>query len=246
MRSLLRLVPWFAVPALIACGGSGGGGGQPLPTSHALSFDGVDDLAFFAMTVSASTTFTVEAWINPTTVAPAAVSTGIVYADGAHQIYLPADRTTFGYSVSNPATTGPVSAMGTIQAGEWQHLAGVYDGAEVRIYRNGALVGTVPHPGTANGASNLIVGSFPVGAFAGLIDEVRLWNTARTQGEIQASMGSILTGSEAGLLAYWRFEEASGQDLLDTTPNNRDGTLGSNSNAAADDPTRVTPGAPVS
>ena len=43
--------------------------------------------------------------------------------------------------------------------------------------------------------------------FGGLIDEVRIWNVARTQPQIQADYNSYLTGSEPNLVGYWNFEE---------------------------------------
>jgi hypothetical protein len=236
-------VPWLTLPALIACGGSGGG--APTPTGRALSFDGVDDLARFVFPVAGSATFTFEAWINPTTLLPLAQPAGIVLLESAHTLYLAQDQSRLAQSISVPGTTSVASPVGTLQAGVWQHVAGVYDGADIRVYRNGVLVGTTPHPGVGSGTTQVTLGLW-LGYFDGLIDEVRVWNTARTAGEIQAAMGSILTGSETGLRAYWRFEEASGQVLFDLTPGDRHGTLGADVNVAADDPTRVTPGAPVS
>lgn len=41
--------------------------------------------------------------------------------------------------------------------------------------------------------------------FEGEIDEMRVWNVARTEAQIKATMSSSLTGSEPGLVAYWRF-----------------------------------------
>jgi hypothetical protein len=46
--------------------------------------------------------------------------------------------------------------------------------------------------------------------FLGSIDEVRIWKKGRTQQEIVSTMYSTLTGSEAGLLFYWRFDEGDG------------------------------------
>jgi len=46
--------------------------------------------------------------------------------------------------------------------------------------------------------------------FTGLIDEVRVWNVGRTQSEIKASMNTVLSGGEAGLMYYWRFDEGMG------------------------------------
>jgi len=46
--------------------------------------------------------------------------------------------------------------------------------------------------------------------FTGVIDEVRVWNVGRTQQEIQSTMNTVLSGSETGLLYYWRFDEGTG------------------------------------
>ncbi len=58
--------------------------------------------------------------------------------------------------------------------------------------------------------------------FAGQIDEVRIFNYARTPEEIQATMNTTLTGDEAGLVGYWNFDDGTAEDL---SPNRNDGTL---------------------
>src|SRR6185503_974172 len=51
-------------------------------------------------------------------------------------------------------------------------------------------------------------GSSPTNANA-IIDEVRIWNVARTQREILDNMNHKLTGHEAGLASYWEMDEPS-------------------------------------
>jgi len=46
--------------------------------------------------------------------------------------------------------------------------------------------------------------------FTGVIDEVRVWSVGRTQQEIKSTMSTVLSGSETGLLYYWRFDEGTG------------------------------------
>lgn len=62
-------------------------------------------------------------------------------------------------------------------------------------------------------------------SFNGDIDEVRIWNTSRTEEEIQSSMSISLNGNEAGLLGYWRIDEGRGTIAHDATPNGIHGTL---------------------
>jgi hypothetical protein len=58
--------------------------------------------------------------------------------------------------------------------------------------------------------------------FQGQLDEVRIWNNARTASQIQNNLGDIIAKTEEGLVAYWRFEEGSGNLALDETDNNVD------------------------
>ena len=47
----------------------------------------------------------------------------------------------------------------------------------------------------------------------GQIDEVRIWNIARTQSEIQATIKTTLQGDEPGLVGYWNFDDGTANDL---------------------------------
>lgn len=64
--------------------------------------------------------------------------------------------------------------------------------------------------------------------FKGYIDEVRVWNKARTQQEIQADMNRRLTGQEANLVGYWRLTGVSGnagEKIRDLTGKGLDGRV---------------------
>ena len=43
-------------------------------------------------------------------------------------------------------------------------------------------------------------------SFAGLIDEVRIWDIARTENQIRSDMNKQLKGDESGLVGYWKFD----------------------------------------
>ncbi len=77
--------------------------------------------------------------------------------------------------------------------GEWQHVAGVYDGSQLRIYVNGALAGQSARTGAIRAftaQTALSVGRWKPGSgsrrFQGDIDEVRIFGAALSQSEIQA------------------------------------------------------------
>jgi hypothetical protein len=79
-----------------------------------------------------------------------------------------------------------VSAPSALLAAEWTHIACIYDGTSLRLYRNGAVVGSVPQTGgTPTGASaGLRIGhDNPTGSpFDGAIDGLRIWRVARPTG----------------------------------------------------------------
>jgi hypothetical protein len=58
-----------------------------------------------------------------------------------------------------------------------------------------------------------------------MIEEVRIWNIARTQADIQNNMHHELIGNEPGLVGYWRFNEGSGDTVSDQTANHDNGAL---------------------
>lgn len=113
----------------------------------------------------------------------------------------------------------------------WFHLAATYDGVKMRIYVNGQLAGEqIPDTQgiSYENATGLVLGVDPHGAnpshefLNGVIDEVRIWNIARQESEIQATMLTTLVGSEIGLIGYWNFDNGTANDF---TTNGNHGTL---------------------
>ena len=94
---------------------------------------------------------------------------------------------------------------------EWVHVAMVYDGAEVRVYLNGALDGSKPQSGEVRQSdTELRIGrGEPAGYFAGAIDEAAVFASALTEEDIQEIMNMglgqiVLSVKPAGKLpATW-------------------------------------------
>jgi Concanavalin A-like lectin/glucanases superfamily len=127
-----------------------------------------------------------------------------------------------------------VVAPDPIPTNEWVHLAVTFqktnsDSGTATIYVNGAAVvsGTVMAPNDVTRTDNYIGRSNWAGdAYANAIfDDLRIWNVARSPQEIQADLAAPLTGSEPGLVAYWKFDETNGTTTYDATTNHFDGTL---------------------
>ncbi|MCK4654823.1 MAG: T9SS type A sorting domain-containing protein, partial [Candidatus Cloacimonetes bacterium] len=107
----------------------------------------------------------------------------------------------------------------------WYHIAVVAHSFSNRIiYING-----FPANGSWSGSANTMVyngdeariGQSRNTSFCnGTIDDVRFWNYARSQLEIQSTMYSSLAGNETGLIGYWNFNSINPWDDLSGNGNN--------------------------
>lgn len=103
--------------------------------------------------------------------------------------------------------------------GTWYHLAGTYDGSAMTVFANGVSIESNKVSGPPYiDKSDLFIGrgdpEFSFGEyFHGELDEIRIWNVARSPEEIRAAMSTPLTGKEEGLVAYWNFDDGTAKDL---------------------------------
>ncbi len=172
-----------------ATGGKSGG---------ALSFDGANDWVTIAdaADLDLTTGMTLEAWVRPAAVdgwrtvllkesvgPPAGLAYGL-YANGADTNRPGAFANTGG---------GDQSARGTarLAANAWAHLAATYDGVTLRLYVNGAEVGSKPVTQALRQTGNpLRIGGNAVWGeyFQGLIDDVRVYDRALSAAEVTRDM----------------------------------------------------------
>ncbi len=117
--------------------------------------------------------------------------------------------------------------------GQWYHLAGTFDGTQLKLYINGVLSGTTNYSGVALASTyDLSIGRITYTAggtrnFDGQIDEVRIWNTALSQATIQNNLTKKVTNvhpNYANLAGYWKMDEGTGLTTADSGPNNLTGT----------------------
>lgn len=143
----------------------------------------------------------------------------------------------FDYSADGTFTnrTSERTDARAVSLGTWTHIAVTADvsAQDIKFYVNGSLVAsTQTDAGSGatsihNSAAPVSIGSWDLGGtpaafYDGLIDECRIWNDVRTAAEISNNYQTQLNGDEAGLVAYWRFnndytdETANGNNLTAT------------------------------
>jgi hypothetical protein len=114
---------------------------------------------------------------------------------------------------------------------EWHHVAVVGNGTNVLLYLDGVPIKTggsqTQNYGTSSDPFQIGAGVWSGGKtdlFNGNIAEVRIWEVARTQAEIQADAYKRLSGKEPNLVAYYPLNEirleGSTRKVLDLVGNN--------------------------
>jgi gliding motility-associated-like protein len=210
------------------------------PPGNALAFDGVDDGVIMGPPPAAvSGSFTVEAWLRP--------------ADGTKDMHIFSTRSTgemsFDMQIMNGNTihgdigsgsawlTTAANATFNYNAGQWIHIAYAVTPAGYSIYANGNLVGSGSFSGTPllmNSTHTTTIGAYPGEStyFNGSIDEVRVYNAALSQANIQADMLSTASSVPLSLVNYYDFDNgaAGGTNtgittLTDRTTTGYNGTL---------------------
>lgn len=120
-------------------------------------------------------------------------------------------------------TTAPLSLN------EVYHIAYTVDltGGVANMYINGVNVDSDTFAGfTPSSTGPLEIGRGENRYVPGTIKYLRIWDTLRTQREIQLNMNKELTGNEAGLVGYWKFDDLSDPGVaVDSSPNGNDGVI---------------------
>lgn len=116
----------------------------------------------------------------------------------------------------------PYSVTAGEFVGRWRHVAFTYDGNQVVTYLDGAIDSVVPQTGYMTTDTRWLGigtnGDWGDARFRGKIDDVRVYKSVLTPGEISELYG---------LLIHWKLDETWGTTAYDSTGNSRHGTLAS-------------------
>jgi hypothetical protein len=200
---------------------------------NALAFDGMNDMVDLGNSASVRLTQgTIEAWIKTPNAGDS--YRGIVVKQWAYSLFLfNNELIAFCWDGSNNVSTGVY-----LNDNEWHHVAlsfnsGVANGTSIYIdgVKKRTFTYNINHQGVGLGIGNGSTDT-KIQIFNGSIDEVRIWNVARTESQINSTMYNELAGNESGLLAYYNLNQgtAGGNNsaistVTDKTSNGLNGTL---------------------
>ncbi|SMP66969.1 Calcineurin-like phosphoesterase [Neorhodopirellula lusitana] len=173
--------------------------------------------------------FTLEAWVNPSQVAG---DQGIVAKMHSSEFAFFMKEGVPQFSVHLGKRYVSSRSSNVLPTNRWSHLAGVYDGNEVRLYVDGKLVASKPGSGkrTVNRLP-LYVGADPGKAgeptrpFIGKIDEVKISKGELYQANFTPARRSSPSDDTVMLL---HFDRKLGPFVLDHSSSALKGTLGAN------------------
>jgi len=180
----------------------------------ALNFDGVDDKVSFSSIATVSGAFTVQTWIRPTDFTKTMHVLSTKFAGGyGFDLQLKQGNTIHAnIGSANAWLSNAADVTYDYSAGRWMHIAYAVSATGYQIYVNGSLMQNGTFAGTPlfmdanhllqlgyNGAENTY--------FKGDMDEVRIYNKALNEAEINKEMMSSATSLPLDLVAHYNFDQ---------------------------------------
>ena len=193
---------------------------------YSVRFDGINDYAYVLdhPDLDLTSNYTLEAWIFPESFSWLAGIISKYHSSGSNGYTLRLNQNSpyTGLGFDELETNNSV-----LNNNAWYHVAAVKNSNSSNIYVNGLEVNLSGNALNVSSNNDPIrfASDYSGRFFQGRIDEVKIWNIARSEEEIIFTMDSSLTGTENGLVAYYNFNEGSNDTLHDLTNNGHLGTL---------------------
>lgn len=206
--------------------------------SNAIQLDGADDrINLDPEAIGTPASLTVETWVRIDEVGKIHILVTDAwddFNDGFTLFVNGNDHVQFGVASSTNSKGTAVGAT-ALQRGRWYHVAGMYDADNqtLKVFVDGVEDASAGYNVaiTYAAARDLRFGMQNKGFngntrfLKGAIDEVRIWNRARSAAEIAADMGAEIEGGSDGLLGYWPMEEGEGSTTADMSGADNTGNL---------------------
>lgn len=205
-------------------------------SGNALAFDGNDEVLITAPhpEINISGDLTLELWINPTRLDNADYL--ISNMDGTqgharyHNFQFRLDNGKLTFYRGDGTNFRWAQGTSTVPLNEWTHVAVVHDiSGTVRFYINGIeeIKSVSAFSAAVNTNNRVAIGAWHNNTlfYDGTMDEVKVWNVARTPAQIRDDMNKKMLGNETGLMGYWNLNNGIGGTVTDLTSSGNNGTL---------------------
>jgi hypothetical protein len=193
--------------------------GSALDGNYALQLNGVSQyvLVINEEIFDFTTGFALELWVNLDAL-PAAGAEAALISKGAAAFELLVDENGRLRFRTGGGAVHLLQGSGVLTPGQWHHVAAIWDAGVKTLMLDGAIDAENYGVALPLGIDDLPLcfAARPLSAntaeafFAGLLDEVRAWSTARSPEQLAQSRNRTLTGHEPGLAGWWPFDEGDG------------------------------------
>jgi manganese-dependent ADP-ribose/CDP-alcohol diphosphatase len=124
-------------------------------------------------------------------------------------------------SGTSPSRNHHITGYTEILMNIWYHAAMTYDGSYIRLYLNGIQESAleINEPAASGSPSGLSIATVldgsdtPAGSFNGCVDEIRIWNYARSRKEINDRINREISSAENGLVLGIGLNEGGGNNI---------------------------------
>ena len=196
-----------------------------LNSLQGLDFNGQGDNVTMPTFDWAPQVFTVEWWINPRSHHNWTQSVHAGAGWGSFVCHTTEDGALYcGTDVNTRFTPGSLPP-GILELNTWQHFAFSFDHGTGAFYKNGVRQSTKAGMMMPGRWAGFQLGAAGGNWIDGQMAEVRIWNQALPDADIQHNMFRRLAGNEPGLVACWPLAEGSGNVAHDLTPAGHDGQV---------------------
>lgn len=186
---------------------------------NAIDFDGIDDNVIVptaSSLIAGAGQISISCWVYPTNQSPSFPDyDGFCgFRNDVNADFYFVQISTSGVEARFRNSSGVAFDVidSGLQLNVWQHYVLTYDGSELTLYRNAALVQSIPASGTiSNTTDDFYIGNLIYSLtnyyLQGKIDEISLWNKALNANEVNCIYKSYPDSNTIGLLLYYRFND---------------------------------------